>query len=397
MLRAIWGIFVKKMALLCALMVIFFTGCTKAQPSPQITEIVTTFTANFALTATGDIYSWGKNEFGVLGLGDSSKEFIDIPTKVEIAEPVVKIISAPNSFTVLAITTSGNVYGWGSNRYKNISSEENAEYRLPVLVDYGISIKDIKLSHRLVTLLDSNGRIYGCGWSQEGSPIHIEARESLLNSDHYIKEIHLASDEPIKQFENADTYRAFLTTQGELFLQGTFVDEKILFPQPNQIQFPEPISQIGAMYQGLIALSETGKLYFIGEDRFGIVGNDSNEYYDLYKEPILINKIEGILDISVSSSSVIVQTNDGRLYTWGYNLGRNNAESSDEVIISPTQLDYNGKTQYYYCGEFSSVCITEENKVYVWGSNVYNLHLDSSLSSKYEPTQINLSTYIKGD
>lgn len=151
------------------------------------------------------------------------------------------------------------------------------------------------------------------------------------------------------------------------------------------------------MYQGLIALSETGKLYFIGEDRFGIVGNDSNEYYDLYKEPILINKIEGILDISVSSSSVIVQTNDGRLYTWGYNLGRNNAESSDEVIISPTQLDYNGKTQYYYCGEFSSVCITEENKVYVWGSNVYNLHLDSSLSSKYEPTQINLSTSIKGD
>ena len=67
---------------------------------------------------------------------------------------------------------------------------------------------------------------------------------------------------------------------------------------------------------------------------------------------------------------------------------------NDEVITTPTQLEYNGSTVYYYCGEFNSMCITEDNSVFVWGSNVYNIHLNK-LKSTYKPAQINLLTYIE--
>lgn len=361
---------------------------------PKIVQLITTFTANFALTSSGEIYSWGKNDLGVLGLGLAPGEIIDSPTKIQISVPIVKLISNPNSFTVLAISENGEVYGWGSNRYKTISSEEKEEYNSPIKVDYGISIEDIKLSSCLVTIIGHDKKVYGCGWLQDGSSIYTETGESFLHSDHNIQEIPLKSESPIKQIENSDLYRAFLNTQGQVFLQGVFVEGITLFPHPSHISFPEPIVQIATMYQGLIALSETGNLYFVGEDRFGILGDDSSEYYDLYQEPVLIDKIDDVANISVSSSSIIAQTNDGSLFTWGYNLRHNSADSDDEVITVPSQLECPRNIEYYYCGEFSSVCISSDEKIYVWGSNVRNLHLNSNVTEQYKPTQINFWFHV---
>lgn len=360
----------------------------------EIVQLITTPTANFALSSEGEVFSWGKNELGVLGLGLAPDASMDFPTKIPLDSKIVRLISDPNYYGVLVQDEEGKFFAWGSNRYKTISAEEVLFFSSPIPVDIDIPAKEVQLSSQLLTLLGEDEKIYGCGWLQDGPSIHTEAGESFLHSAHSLQEIPLPTAFPIKQLETADLYRAFLNTNGEVFLQGAFVEGAIFFQQPEKLSFSEPISQLAAMYQGLVALSETGQLYFVGEDRFGIVGDDSSEYFDLYKEPVLIEKINQVASITASSSSIIVQTEAGDLFTWGYNLRHNCADSEDEVNTIPSRLDFEGSVKYLYCGEFASVCISEEGIISVWGSNVRNIHLDRSIQEQYQPTELDFWAHV---
>lgn len=88
----------------------------------KIVEIEAGRKARYAIDADGNLYSWGTDkDTGVLGLG-TGKTTITTPTKVEGIENVESIYAlsmggATNSNRrALAMTRSGNVYGFGNNK-----------------------------------------------------------------------------------------------------------------------------------------------------------------------------------------------------------------------------------------------------------------------------------------
>jgi len=365
------------------------SGSTESE-SPYVKEIVTSFTANFILTSDGNVYSWGENEQGVLGLGKELGAKVSFPQKVLLDEPIKKLVTSSLANTVFAISESGTVYGWGGNLYKTISDDEVPTYNLPIQIKYDVGIAEIALSHHIVTVLSNNGDVYGYGWDQMGDGVHDEG-DSFRASNHNLRKIELPTGSQIAQFANSESSRVFLTKSGEVYIQGAFVSGRMLYDNATQIVFPEPIIKIGAMTEGMVGLSNTGKLYFAGQDRFGIVGYDTSEYYEVYNEPILVNKTtEKIIDFSASLGSIIIRTVNNDFFTWGYNLGKNNAASSDEVIVIPNRLEIASDSPiiYYHCGEFSSAYITEDHSVYVWGSNVQNIFLDEAHDSSYHPKEL---------
>jgi alpha-tubulin suppressor-like RCC1 family protein len=69
----------------------------------------------FALTGNGEIYSWGYNEYGELGHGDTSTG-PKPPIKIEGILSGVKIVKiAAGSDHTLAISDNGTLYSWGFN------------------------------------------------------------------------------------------------------------------------------------------------------------------------------------------------------------------------------------------------------------------------------------------
>jgi alpha-tubulin suppressor-like RCC1 family protein len=397
----------KKILLLIIAVIILLSGCFQsshdtsipesAEPeAPYVKEIMTSFTANFILTSNGDVYSWGENEQGVLGLGEELTAKVITPQKVVLNEPIEKLVTSPLANTVFAISEGGNVYGWGANLYKTISDDEVSVFYTPTQIHYDIGVSEIALSHHIVTILSKNGDVYGYGWNQGDDGIHDEGA-SFLASDHNLHKIELPTGSEIAQFANSESSRVFLTSAGDVYIQGAFVQGKMHYDNPTQILFPEKITKIGAMTHGVVGLSNTGKMYFVGEDRFGIVGDDTAEYYDIYEAPILVSKVsDEISDFSTSLSSIIIRTTDNNFFTWGYNLGKNNAESNAEVIVTPNRLEIDDDSSviYYHCGEFSSAYITEDHSVYVWGSNFQNIFMDEAHESSYRPKKLDFSNYL---
>lgn len=73
----------------------------------------------FAITKSGNVYGWGNNTHGGLGLG-ILKPYISLPTRISALNNVIEIVpsdaywkSDSEHLTFFALTRSGEIYAWG--------------------------------------------------------------------------------------------------------------------------------------------------------------------------------------------------------------------------------------------------------------------------------------------
>lgn len=72
----------------------------------------------YAITDDGEIYSYGYNYSGILGIGEIDESYnTTIATKIDIPETVKDIYINPldDIYNIYAVTTTGNLYAWGNN------------------------------------------------------------------------------------------------------------------------------------------------------------------------------------------------------------------------------------------------------------------------------------------
>lgn len=90
----------------------------------------------YKLTLNGEVYAWGENSYGQLGLGDTSKRTLSKKEKINLPEKVTDISVGQNF--VIALGESGKVYGWGDNS-SGVLSDEIGSIKNPVEVESEIS------------------------------------------------------------------------------------------------------------------------------------------------------------------------------------------------------------------------------------------------------------------
>ncbi len=361
--------------------------------SSEIKEVEITLEAQILLTNNGEVYSWGLNDQGVLGLGITDNEKIsDYPTKIQFDEPIKDIVTNPNVNSVIAIAESGNVYAWGPNHY-NIFPNINEEILYsPQKLEIPFEAKSASLSYRFLTVEDINGNFYGCGWNMEG---HLEYYEFSMQSEVSDSNLNKLNVKDVLKMYTSSLYRAYINTNGEVFVQGRISDSAnnvIEYTDFTKVDFPEKIVDIGELFQGIICLSESGKLYFIGQDTYCIVSDDTSK---VYTSSTLIEKLDKkVVNLDVAESYVVVQTEDNEFYSWGYNLSVINPEKYNEKVSQPQKLDLPKDVVYYNLGNFSAIAITSTGEIYGLGSNYYKLFCNASLPKHNFPTKINLKKVI---
>ncbi|WP_107950460.1 LamG-like jellyroll fold domain-containing protein [Lysinibacillus parviboronicapiens] len=89
----------------------------------------------FKLTHEGEVYSWGENNYGQLGLGDTIKRKINEKEKIQLPEKIIDIVVGKNF--VIALGTSGKVYGWGDNA-SGVLAETMGPITSPIEIDSNI-------------------------------------------------------------------------------------------------------------------------------------------------------------------------------------------------------------------------------------------------------------------
>lgn len=138
-----------------------------------------------ALSSSGNVYSWGRNNVGQLGIGNKSNKFV--PTKVNISD--VKYINA-GVYQSYAIKNDGTVWGWGSGANYQLGVSNTGTNQTPKHITSldGLNITKIVGADGYSIAVDKYGKMYSFGTNNDGG-LGIYSQDPVKIEDDYTADI----------------------------------------------------------------------------------------------------------------------------------------------------------------------------------------------------------------
>eukprot|EP00941_MAST-03F_sp_MAST-3F-sp1_P002320 g2320.t1 len=140
-----------------------------------------------ALTIDGELYTWGSNEHGKLGLGDSfiSTSVVSLPTKItsflskeeegtEVESVPVISICLGDEHGLLITAEKREVYSWGNGADGRLGHKESMSRRAPKCIEVmrGRNVKQISAGQSHSAAVSVDGYLYTWGLGRDGQLGH---------------------------------------------------------------------------------------------------------------------------------------------------------------------------------------------------------------------------------
>ncbi|XP_059431589.1 ultraviolet-B receptor UVR8-like [Corylus avellana] len=137
----------------------------------EIVQICAGYHHSCAITVDGELYMWGKNSNGQLGLGKRAPKVVPLPTKVECLNGVTIKMASLGSEHSVAVTDGGEALSWGlgdSGRLGHghessiLGFFKNTSEYTPRLIKNleGIKVKNVAAGLLHSACIDENGSLF---------------------------------------------------------------------------------------------------------------------------------------------------------------------------------------------------------------------------------------------
>ena len=360
------------------------------------------------LTENGEIFVWGANYYGQLGLGDQNPRAV--PTLLRSLPSSAHIISIVSGAShCLALTTTGEVYTWGDNGYAQLGLGSYEEPQYPGRIQFPTSslIDFIAAGGEQSFAIDREGRLYAWGSNEFG-------QLGLEYTDHWELPTEV-SVTPNVQFKfvistkqhGFQCHRSFaIDREGRLYAWGSnkygqlgLGDRENRF-SPTELSFfkTKKVKQIEVGNYHNLALTEDGELYAWGGNYWGELGLGDRQERE---EPTLVNTFPVgtcIVKISTGIVSNLALSEDGTVYSWGANdhgqLGL--GDKTERDVPTPIETLQNTiPITTISTGDGSSFAIDKNGRLYAWGNNICSQLGLGDEEGKLIPTQLR-NKYVQG-
>jgi alpha-tubulin suppressor-like RCC1 family protein len=282
---------------------------------------------SLGLSTTGQVYSWGADFSGQLGLGSTG----GYPTPQAVGVPGGPVSAvAAGSVHSLALTASGQIYAWGANLFGQLGNGTASDAHAPVLVaaPSGVTFTAIAAGGDHSLALSSTGQVYAWGANFSGQL-------------------------------GTGTTRASSTP--------------VVSVAPAGVTF----TAIAAGTSHNLALSTTGQIYAWGFNASGQLGNGTNAS-SLTMTPVSMPGGATATGIATGGSHSLALTTTGQVYEWGSDVyGQldtllvGSLPIDSFVPIQPLGLPPLTTFVSVAGGLDSSYALTSAGVPWVWGGNVY--------------------------
>jgi alpha-tubulin suppressor-like RCC1 family protein len=121
----------------------------------------------FVVTEDGDLYSFGFNSNGELGLGDTSNR--TTPHRVNLGNQKVKSLSAGGE-SMIILTESNKLFVWGYNSYGQLGLGHTSHSSAPSEIKIeNKKIKSIHSGFESIFIITKDNFLYACGCNLNGT------------------------------------------------------------------------------------------------------------------------------------------------------------------------------------------------------------------------------------
>ena len=215
----------------------------------------------------GSLYSFGYNGYGQLGVGNTSKYSFNIPQKLEFPKEVEFIECG--GYHTFCKTKNNEIYCWGGNESGQLGLGNTDNQHSPILCSFlpNENIIDIKIGYQHSLILTDNGDVFSCG-------------------SHTLGQLGRECD--------GDPFTLFYRIP----------------------ELPE-IARIECGYYHSMCIDVNNNLYVFGDNRYGQLGlGDTDNRFKPMKHPSLSN----IIDISKGGYHSIVKSSNNEIYGFGRDI-----------------------------------------------------------------------------
>jgi secretion-regulating guanine nucleotide exchange factor len=321
------------------------------------------------------LYAAGWNNKGQLGLGENYEDvttFTDVNISLGSKDTETKIrkVACGWDFSVVLLS-NGTVYGCGSNAFGQLGLSENTKrcsIFTPLVVESSIFVIDVSCGMRHTLLLDKNGNVYSTGCGKKGQ-LGLGQEVKRLFTPTIVKDIPKGLSVHCGQH-----FSAVVTTSQascDLFMFGDNKYKQVSNTSSNTIYTPH-LNMTSSLARGkliaincgwthvviLLSNSNKNKIENWGRNTYGQLGSitdysdKGHTYVELEDQPI---------KIASGYEHVLVVTNNGKLYSWGWNEHSNcGVGNSSQNYFQPQLVSIENKTvENCYAGSAHSFALVQ--------------------------------------
>lgn len=282
---------------------------------------------SIVVTTKGDVYSFGANSSGQLGLGDTESKFK--PCLIRSLQGIRITQAAVGSRRTILVSDTGIVYKFGQNSFGPFdfhapTATSNVSCPSPQIVESlkGIFVVQASIGGFFSAVLSREGRVYTFCWGHA---------ERLGHSTD------LADVEP-------------------RLLSGPLED--VLVAQ----------IAAGNCYLLMLAYQPTGmSVYSVGCGLGGKLGHGNK---DSEGAPLLVEHFQTFnirpMSISAGAWHAAVLSSDGRVFTWGWGYHGCLGRGAEDCVDLPTAVE-TLKAVHVSAGVYTTFVVTDNGDVYTFG------------------------------
>ena len=327
------------------------------------------------LTEKGEVYSFGSNNFGQLGINN----FINRDTPISVMNNIVQV-SAGGTHSLL-LDAEGNVWSFGSNQFGQLGLGDIQYKNTPTLIPQLTDIIYISAGRYHSLAVNSSGRVYSFGYNFEGQlgikEFNIDTKIPILIPDLY----------DIIQVSGGDSHSLALDSKGDVYAFGSNQSGQLgpiyhEFPSlnnlkdVNKILHLSDIVQVSAGHNHSLVLDNKRRVYAFGENFTRQLTNSRNFVIDRYYtgkpgELEYFREYQDIISISAGGDFSLLINVDKEILSFGRNrfgqLGHGYAHNTG--ISSPTQIYGMSNIEEISAGHDHSLALDSKGNVYSFGVN----------------------------
>ena len=341
---------------------------------------VTGYWFTITLSYEGAVYSFGKNDNGQLGLGSGDDDWVVTVPSVIPRLPKIKLISCGPSFTV-CVDYDGNVWSFGKNNFGQLGTGNLTDSDVPVKIQHLPPVQSVSCGESHTLFITNDSDLWGTGNNRYGQLcLGKESSQFTPQKTRYCN---------ISKINAGSSYSFFQTNQGVIYGCGhncygqlglghlehpqfepciisdkcVNIFERCIAP----VQPPNIVEFCCGFFHSLFLDSE-GKVYSVGKNNLGSLGLGHNLDVNVMNQ---IPGIPPIHTITCSGSSSYLLDFDGNIWSFGENSGAQLGHGHRDNLNIPTMVSSLKNIKDISRGPFGHHFLAKDSKnsIFVVGLN----------------------------
>jgi alpha-tubulin suppressor-like RCC1 family protein len=328
------------------------------------------------MTLTSNLYMFGKNYFGQLGLGHIN--YVNIPTLVSLPDKVTKISLGADH--TLALTEDNNLYSWGLNVFGQLGHSDFLNKYSPKKCEIGNFfldpqeeiISEVAAGAHHSLILSNKQRLYSCGFGRNHSLGLVDSIKDE-NCFKHINALDLKKQQITKI--TCGVYHSGCIIDNEILViwgKGEILDfvsptpisikRKANHSSPSKRPLNSRLNDLKIGEDIIYVMTDKGEIFSMGDNKSGQMGDPRRKPGKIFDQ---IESLPRVKQIEVGYSFAIAISADNKVYAWGNNDYGQLAKNGNKVISEPTIIEEltDLKVVKIGCGGYHCLGIFSQNSL----------------------------------